>query len=213
MGFFGEDFLAGVDLSANGGEIGGSLGEGIENRLKGYDFTGTGAAVADSLDAAVREPLGAHSPATRFIPIGVDIAEGLAAGITSGTSQVTAAIVALANAAVAAAKEALQIHSPSRVFRDEIGAMAMAGFGEGVIAQTEAEGKVIRNAARYLTEEAGSAAMDSRSAYNTYNYTTDAPISFEGATFAIREEQDIHSLAQEIASLIKREQAGKGFRR
>ena len=213
MDFFGEDFLSGVDLESNGGKIAESLGDGIGERLKTYDFSATGTAVADNLDAAVRGPLGAHSPATRFIPIGMDIAEGLADGIRNGTATVTAAIVALANAAVAAAKEALQIHSPSRVFRDEIGAMTIAGFGEGVIAQTEAEGKVIRNAARYLTEEAGSAAMDSRSAYNTYNYTTDAPISFEGATFAIREEQDIHSLAQEIASLIKREQAGKGFRR
>ena len=91
--------------------------------------------------------------------------------------------------------------------------MAMAGFGEGVISQSEAEGRVIRNAARYLTDEASSGVMTGRNAYNTYNYTTDAPISFEGATFAIREEQDIHILAQEIASLIKREQAGKGFRR
>ena len=91
--------------------------------------------------------------------------------------------------------------------------MAIAGFGEGVIAQTEAEGRVIRNAARYLTEEAGNSVMSGRNTYTTNNYTTDAPISFEGATFAIREEQDIHSLAQEIASLIKREQAGKGFRR
>ena len=46
---------------------------------------------------------------------GYHIAEGLGAGITSDTSLVTNAIVALANAAVAAAKEALQIHSPSRV--------------------------------------------------------------------------------------------------
>ncbi len=213
MDFFGEDFLSGVDLESNGGKIAESLGDGIGERLKTYDFSATGTAVADNLDAAVRGPLGAHSPATRFIPIGMDIAEGLADGIRNGTATVTAAIVALANAAVAAAKEALQIHSPSRVFRDEIGAMTIAGFGEGVIAQTEAEGKVIRNAARYLTEEAGSATMDSRNAYNTYNYTTDAPISFEGATFSIREEQDVHSLAQEIASLIKREQAGKGFRR
>ena len=91
--------------------------------------------------------------------------------------------------------------------------MAMAGFGEGVVEQTEEEGRVIRNAARYLTDEANSGVMTGRNAYNTYNYTTDAPISFEGATFAIREEQDIHSLAQEIAQLIKREQAGKGFRR
>ena len=213
MSFFGEDFLADVDLSANGNEIGGSLGEGIENRLKGYDFSGTGSAVADSLDAAVRNPLGAHSPATRFIPIGMSIAEGLAAGIRAGTGLVTGAITALALSAVAAAKAALKINSPSRVFADEVGAMAMAGFGEGVIEQSKAEGRIIRNAARYLTDEASSGVMNGRNAYNTYNYTTDAPISFEGATFAIREEQDIHSLAQEIASLIKREQAGKGFRR
>ena len=69
MDFFGEDFLSGVDLESNGGEIAGSLGEGIENRLKNYDFTGTGSDVADNLDAAVRSPLGANSPATRFIPI------------------------------------------------------------------------------------------------------------------------------------------------
>ena len=213
MSFFGEDFLADVDLSANGGEIGGSLGEGIENRLKGYDFTGTGSAVADSLDAAVRNPLGAHSPATRFIPIGMSIAEGLAAGIRAGTGLVTGAITALALSAVAAAKAALKINSPSRVFADEVGAMAIAGFGEGVIEQSKAEGRIIRNAARYLTDEASNAVANGRNTYTTNNYTTDAPISFEGATFAIREEQDIHSLAQEIASLIKREQAGKGFRR
>ena len=47
----------------------------------------------------------------------------------------------------------------------------------------------------------------------TNNYTTNAPVSFDGATFSIREEQDAYALAQEIASLIKRQQAGKGFRR
>ena len=212
MDFFGEDFLADVNLDENGSEIAGSLGEGIENRLKGYDFTGTGTAVADNLDEAVRNPLGAHSPATRFIPIGADIAEGLAEGIRSGTATVTAAIVALANAAVAAAKEALQIHSPSRVFRDEIGAMAMAGFGEGVTEQTKVQGKIIRNAARYLTAEA-QWGVSSGYAQTTNNYTKNAPVSFDGATFSIREEQDVYALAQEIASLIKRQQAGRGFRR
>ena len=212
MDFFGEDFLSGIDLTENGIEIGGSLGEGIENRLKAYDFSGTGSAVADSLENAVRAPLGAHSPAARFIPIGLDIAEGLAAGIASGTSLVTGAIVALANATVAAARDALQIRSPSRVFRDEVGAMAMAGFGEGVTDQTKAQGKIIRNAARYLTDEARWG-IASGYAQTTNNYTTNAPVSFDGATFSIREEQDAYALAQEIASLIKRQQAGKGFRR
>ncbi|MBR5986508.1 MAG: hypothetical protein IK019_08875, partial [Clostridia bacterium] len=211
MDFFGEDFLKDVDLTENGSDIGGSVGEGIESRLTGYDFSGTGTTVADNLETAVREPLGAHSPATRFIPIGLSISQGLASGILSGMSAVTSAIVSVASAAVAAAREALQIHSPSRVFRDEIGAMAMAGFGEGVISQTNAQGRIIRNAARYLTGEARYG-VNAGYMQTTNNYTTNAPVSFEGATFSIRDEQDIYALAREIAALTKREQAGKGFR-
>ena len=90
--------------------------------------------------------------------------------------------------------------------------MAMAGFGEGVMAQTNAQGRIIiRNAARYLTGEARSGVSAGYS-QTTNNYTTDAPVSFEGATFSIRDEQDIYALAREIAALTKREQAGKGFR-
>ena len=89
--------------------------------------------------------------------------------------------------------------------------MAMAGFGEGVMAQTNAQGRVIRNAARYLTGEARSGVSAGYS-QTTNNYTTNAPVSFEGATFSVRGEQDIYALAREIAALTKREQAGKGFR-
>ena len=88
----------------------------------------------------------------------------------------------------------------------------MAGFGEGVTEQTKVQGKIIRNAARYLTAEA-QWGVASGYAQTTNNYTTNAPVSFDGATFSIREEQDAYALAQEIASLIKRQQAGKGFRR
>ena len=212
MDFFGEDFLKDVDLTENGSDIGGSVGEGIESRLMGYDFSGTGTAVADNLETAVRDPLGAHSPATRFVPIGLSISQGLASGILSGMSLVTSAIAAVASAAVASAKQALQINSPSRVFADEVGAMAMAGFGEGVTEQTKIQGRIIRNAARYLTGEAQYGVSTGYS-QTTNNYTTNAPVSFEGATFAIREEQDAYALAQEIAGIIKRQQAGKGIRR
>ncbi len=211
MSFFGEDFLKDVDLTENGSDIGGSVGEGIESRLTGYDFSGTGTAVADNLETAVRDPLGAHSPAARFVPIGLSISQGLASGILSGMSLVTNAIAAVASAAVSAAKQALQINSPSRVFADEVGAMAMAGFGEGVTEQTKIQGRIIRNAARYLTGEAQWGVM-SGYAQTTNNYTTNAPVSFEGATFAIREEQDAYALAREIAGIIKRQQAGKGIR-
>lgn len=209
--FFGEDFLADVDLAGNGGEIADSLGAGIESRLRSYDFAGSGAEVGDNLDAAIRGALGAHSPATRMIPIGLDVAEGLAAGITSGTGLVTAAIVSVANAAVAAAKQALDIHSPSRVFADEVGKMAVRGFGVGVKEEERSQAKVIRNAARYLTGEAR-LAVAGYSSYATNNYNTDASISFPGATFTIRDKQDVYALAREIAALTKRQQTGRGAR-
>ena len=209
--FFGEDFLADIDLAENGGEIADSLGAGIESRLRSYDFAASGAEVGDNLDAAIRGALGAHSPATRMIPIGLDVAEGLAAGITSGTGLVTAAIVSVANAAVAAAKQALDIHSPSRVFADEVGKMAVRGFGVGVQQEEKQQAKVIRNAARYLTGEARLAVAGYNS-YATNNYNTDASISFPGATFTIRDKQDVYALAREIAALTRRQQTGRGAR-
>ena len=209
--FFGDDFLSDIDLAENGGEIADSLGAGIESRLKTYDFAGSGAEVGDNLDAAIRGALGAHSPAARMIPIGLDVAEGLAAGITSGTGLVTAAIVSVANAAVAAAKQALDIHSPSRVFADEVGKMAVRGFGVGVQQEEKQQAKVIRNAARYLTGEA-QLAVAGYNSYATNNYNTDASISFSGATFTIRDKQDVYALAREIAALTKRQQAGRGAR-
>ena len=209
--FFGEDFLADIDLAENGGEIADSLGAGIESRLRSYDFAASGAEVGDNLDAAIRGALGAHSPATRMIPIGLDVAEGLAAGITSGTGLVTAAIVSVANAAVAAAKQALDIHSPSRVFADEVGKMAVRGFGVGVKQEEKQQAKVIRNAARYLTGEARLAVAGYNS-YATNNYNTDASISFPGATFTIRDKQDVYALAREIAALTRRQQTGRGAR-
>lgn len=209
--FFGEDFLADIDLAENGGEIADSLGAGIESRLRSYDFAASGAEVGDNLDAAIRGALGAHSPATRMIPVGLDVAEGLAAGITSGTGLVTAAIVSVANAAVAAAKQALDIHSPSRVFADEVGKMAVRGFGVGVQQEEKRQAKVIRNAARYLTGEARLAVAGYNS-YATNNYNTDASISFPGATFTIRDKQDVYALAREIAALTRRQQTGRGAR-
>ena len=209
--FFGEDFLADIDLAENGGEIADSLGAGIESRLRSYDFAASGAEVGDNLDAAIRGALGAHSPATRMIPVGLDVAEGLAAGITSGTGLVTAAIVSVANAAVAAAKQALDIHSPSRVFADEVGKMAVRGFGVGVKEEERSQAKVIRNAARYLTGEAR-LAVAGYNRYATNNYNTDASISFPGATFTIRDKQDVYALAREIAALTRRQQTGRGAR-
>lgn len=137
---------------------------------------------------------------------------GLQAGITAGRAGVVSAMHAAAQDAVRAAKSELKIHSPSEVFEDEVGAMAMRGFGQGVIKETKEQAQVIRNASRFLTSEARSSAI----AYNTSDhrriYNQQSSVNLSGNTFYVREEQDIRSLAVEIATLTKRQQRGKGLR-
>jgi hypothetical protein len=98
------------------------------------------------------------------------------------------------------------------VFRDEVGAMAMKGFGEGVVDEAKKQASVISNAARYLT----GAAKDSAIGFNTSNvqnsYSQDSSVTLSGNSFYVRDEQDIRSLAIEIATLTKRQQRGRGLR-
>ena len=187
-------------------KIGYDVSAGIGVGELSYDWNSDAAAMAGNMLSAIQTATGSHSPATKFIPVGENIAQGVALGITNGTGVVTAAIAAMAQAAIAAAKEALGIHSPSKVFRDELGRMAMRGFGEGIKVGSLEQAEVVRNAASYLTGEARLAVAGS----TVNNYMSDAKIDFAGATFQVRDQQDIHALAGEIAALIKRQQAGRG---
>lgn len=105
-----------------------------------------------------------------------------------------------------------KIASPSRVFRDEIGSMTMKGFGEGVLQESRVQARTIRNAARFLTGEAkeGAIAFGNNDNRKTYNQTSSVNLS--GNNFYVRDEQDIRSLAIEIATLTKRQQRGRGLR-
>ena len=57
---------------------------------------------------------------------------GLAAGIRLGQFGVVTAMQEAAQAAVNAAKETLDIHSPSRVFRDQVGVRVSPGSFSGL---------------------------------------------------------------------------------
>lgn len=137
---------------------------------------------------------------------------GLKAGINAGRSGVISAMRSAAQAAVSAAKSELKIKSPSGVFRDEVGRMAMKGFGEGAVLESKAQAKVIANAARYLTGAAQSSIGGSYSYDNrrTYNQNTNSTIQVD--KLVVRDNQDIRSLAIEIATLTRRQQRGKGLR-
>ena len=64
--------------------------------------------------------------------IGSNIASGIKTGISNGWSTLTNWVKEKAKSLLNAAKSALGIHSPSRLFRDEVGLNIGLGIGEGV---------------------------------------------------------------------------------
>ena len=181
---------------------------GLAGGLISYSLADAGSAVGSNVKTAVSSNLNSSS----LRSIGVNAMSGLKAGIQAGRSGVISAMRSAAQAAVAAAKKELKIASPSKVFRDEVGSMTMKGFGEGVLQETKAQAKIIRNASRFLTGEAkeGSIAYNTNDNRRTINQSSN--ISLTGNNFYVRDETDIRSLAVEIATLTKRQQRGKGLR-
>ena len=181
---------------------------GLAGALTAYDMSGAGTTVSANVKNAVSRSL----TATSLKSIGTNAMAGLKAGINAGRSGVVSAMQSTARAAVNAAKKELKIASPSRVFRDEVGSMTMKGFGEGVLQESRVQARTIRNAARFLTGEAkeGAIAFGSTDHRKTYNNTSSVNLS--GNNFYVRDEQDIRSLAIEIATLTRRQQRGRGLR-
>ena len=137
---------------------------------------------------------------------------GLRVGILAGRSGVISAIRSAAREAVNAAKKELKIKSPSQVFRDEVGVMTMRGFGAGVLKESREQARIIRNASRFLTGEAREGAIVQSSSDNRRTYNNNVSSTIQVQQMVVRDEQDIRSLAIEIATLTRRQQRGKGLR-
>ena len=85
-------------------------------------------------------------------------------------------------------------------------------FGEGVLTESRAQARIIRNAARFLTDEAREGAIMNNTTTQNRTYNQQSSVTLTGNTFTIRDEQDIYALANEIAALTRRQQRGKGLR-
>ncbi|MGI6663880.1 MAG: tape measure protein [Christensenellaceae bacterium] len=68
---------------------------------------------------------------TKFLYLGKNLASGIAEGIRQGSTVITNAAKSAVNKALNAAKAAAGVHSPSTVWRDELGKMMAAGTGIG----------------------------------------------------------------------------------
>ena len=64
--------------------------------------------------------------------LGYNISAGVADGVSAGSYLITRAAQNAAQNALNAAKATLGVHSPSRVFRDQVGQMIPAGMAEGI---------------------------------------------------------------------------------
>lgn len=89
--------------------------------------------VANTVSGIGGKIKGAFSGAGSWlVSAGNNIIQGLINGIKNAIGNAVAAVRGAASSIVNAAKGALGIHSPSRVFRDEVGKMIPAGLGVGV---------------------------------------------------------------------------------
>ena len=71
--------------------------------------------------------------ASQALDMGANIINGIVQGVKDGVGALTSAITGAARDALAAAKSALGISSPSRVFADVVGAMIPAGIAQGIV--------------------------------------------------------------------------------
>lgn len=98
--------------------------------------------------------------------IGSNIINGIISGIGSAIGGLVDAAVNAAKAAFNGAKKALDIHSPSKLFRDEIGKMIPAGMAVGVTKYTDPALRSVQDMAQRMVQagQAATAQMQARTA-------------------------------------------------
>lgn len=113
--------------AAAGQELSGSLASGIQGGQASVQSSASsvGSSAAEVAASADRQQNAAYNA-------GLQVSYGLARGIYAGMSQVISAAQAVAVSAVNAARNSLGIHSPSKVFEQEIGRNIPAGIGAGI---------------------------------------------------------------------------------
>ena len=81
-----------------------------------------------------------------------------------------------------------------------------------ILEESKVQAKIVKNATRYLTGEAQEGAIAFGSTDNRKTYNNTSSVNLTGNNFYVRDEQDIRSLAVEIATLTRRQQRGRGLR-
>lgn len=86
--------------------------------------------------------------------VGSNICSGIQSGINSGWRWLSSTVSSLASSLLRSAKNALGIHSPSRLFRDEVGENVGLGWAEGIEGTAGTVLKTVANVAKGITANA-----------------------------------------------------------
>lgn len=126
-------------------QAGQQAGRGVSNGVTNGIRSGVGSAIAatSAMVNAIRSTAMAGVGSMRYI--GAMIGQGLAAGMYSALGSVTAAANALVAQAERAAQAKAKIHSPSRLFRDEVGLFIGQGVAVGIDRSTKFVAKSMDN--------------------------------------------------------------------
>lgn len=156
-------------------------------------MTANSPAVEEAARAAVRNAVtGAKKEGNIKSPsrvmrdeVGEMLAAGMAVGIDEGSGDVEKSARNLAKVSVDATKDKLGIHSPSKVFKDEIGKHIVSGVIKGI----EAEVPKLKKTMRKMSEEAVKAAGEVDAAKGGYSDASSAIM--ESITSGLDKRQEI----------------------
>ena len=154
----------GSQMQSQGSQIGRNTANNIANGIRGGIGSAMGA--MHSLMSAVRSAGMSGVGAMRGI--GAMIGQGLAAGMMSALGAVTAAANALVAQAERAARAKAMIHSPSRLFRDNVGRWIPRGMAVGIEKNTKYVDKSLN---------------DMYARVNAFNYKAEDVIGFGNTKF------------------------------
>ena len=117
--------------------------------------------------------------------IGLSMADGVAVGIERGEKIVNDSVGSMADSSLETAKDTLGIHSPSKVFKDEIGKHIVGGVIKGI----EAEVPKLKKTMKKMSEEAVKAAGEVDAAKGGYSDAASAIM--ESITSGLDKRQEL----------------------
>lgn len=140
-----------------------------------------------------------------YVSIGEMMMAGCAKGIKNGRSGVINAVAEVVAAAIAKAKEKLDIHSPSKVF-EGFGAYSMEGYEIGIKDRMQSVMRTVQNSMAMAaqppkTEKAGSSISKSQ----TYTYG-DINVHID----SIKSEREARVVAEQLEFLRRQQNTGRG---